>query len=54
MEIWKEELEQLVENRWGVSLDDLPDFAFADWFKAGVGVETAFFIIEEEIKLMVY
>ena len=51
---WKGKLNELVEFEFQVSLDDLPEFNFADWYKVGVGNETALEIIKEEIKLMLY
>lgn len=33
---WLEEVNAIVEKKWGLSVDDLPDVLYADWFEDGV------------------
>ena len=33
---WKESVASIVERRTGMSLSDLPDCSYADWFQQGV------------------
>jgi hypothetical protein len=40
-ESWMEEVDRVVETRVGLSVHDLEDVAFSDWFEDGVSAKSA-------------
>lgn len=39
--VWESECNELMLEKWGVGIDDIPDMAWHDWFLAEVTVEEA-------------
>jgi hypothetical protein len=50
-EAWFRQADQAIQDKFGVSADDLPDQCWSDWFDDGVSPEQAAELVSEEIDL---